>query len=253
MAPPGVRWLFTFVAMHYFLDPDFDPSIGLLCEEESHHAVRSLRLIEGAEVSVGTGDGRLFHCSIKQVQKKHLLLDVLSTSKAEQPSLHTTIAMAPVKSTSRLEWFLEKATELGIGTFMPLRSERTERPRINASRSERIAIAASKQSRRAFAPELLPLTDFAEALQTSAELKLIAHCEDHHKRVPLHVALHEMQAGRVIVLVGPEGDFSPSEIDAAVKAGFVEVNLGENRLRTETAGVYCAAILHAHQMKMESL
>lgn len=159
--------------------------------------------------------------------------------------------MAPVKNTSRLEWFLEKATELGIGRFMPLRSERTERPRINASRTARITIAATKQSRRAFAPELLPLTDFAEAIFSEADLKLIAHCETDRNRVPLQVALQETKAGRVVILVGPEGDFSPAEIEAAAKAGFVEVSLGENRLRTETAGVYCAAILYAHQMKMD--
>lgn len=237
--------------MHYFLDSNFDPSSGLLCEEESHHAQRSLRLGEHEEVLVGCGDGRLYHCVVKQALKKQLRLEVLSASTIAPPKLQTTIAMAPVKNTSRLEWFLEKGTELGVATFMPIRSERTERPRINTARAQRIVEAATKQSRRAHAPMLLPLTEFAEALQSDTALKLIAHCESGRNRIPLHTALQETVAGGVIILIGPEGDFSPSEIEAAAKAGFTEVSLGENRLRTETAGVYCAAILHMHQMKID--
>jgi 16S rRNA (uracil1498-N3)-methyltransferase len=237
--------------MHYFLDPHFNPHHGLLCEEESRHATKSLRLDAGNTIEVGNGKGMRYECRIVALGKKQLTLEVLQQSSIPPPSKMRAIGISPLKNSSRFEWFLEKTTELGLDKIIPLHCSRTERARVNEDRSDRILLAASKQSQRDHLPHLAALTPFAQALLLEADIKIIAHCDAARARRPMQKILQENAGKSVLVLVGPEGDFSQEEVGLAAKAGFAEAALGPNRLRTETAGVYCATLMAAlHQIDL---
>lgn len=229
--------------MHYFLDTAFDPSLGVLNAEESGHAIKALRIKAGDEIEIGNGRGARYHCAVTAVGKREVQVAVLSAKIAEADRVQCSIALAPTKNASRFEWFLEKATEMGMDELIPLHSSRTEHPRVNAARMERICHAASKQSQRSHLPGLHGLLPFTEVINQRAAIRLIAHCVQDRPRKDLLEVLQESKAESVLVLIGPEGDFSPEEIEAAAGAGFTEVSLGSQRLRTETAGVYCAALL----------
>lgn len=235
--------------MHYFLDPDFDPNTGILCPEESRHAIKSLRLAAGDSILVGNGKGKLYTCTVRHAGRDSLATAVTETMSIPPPRFRFDLAAAPVKNPTRFEWFLEKATETGVHTITPLLTRRTERPRFKTARGERIMHAAGKQSKRAWLAELNPLTPFGDVLGSAHGLKVIAHCDADRARRNFADLINETAAESVLVLIGPEGDFTPEEIDAAVAAGFTEADLGPNRLRTETAGVYCASVLAAMKMK----
>ena len=227
--------------MHYFLDPSFDPLVGILNEAESHHALKSLRLKEGDTIEVGDGKGNLFSSQIKTIGKTEIILDVLKNDFFEIPSPRLTIAIAPTKNPSRFEWFLEKATELGVYEIIPIETSRTERPRLKLDRAERIVLSATKQCQRNYLPKLHPLTSFKDILENKSEVKLIAHCEDDDRRVEFADFIRSASAKSILILIGPEGDFTPDEIKVAMDSGFNPVSLGKNRLRTEMAGVFAAA------------
>lgn len=230
--------------MHYFLDIHFNPATGILNEEETRHAVKSLRIVEGDQILIGDGKGNRFHSSVKLIGKKEIIVDVLSVEKFKISDLKLTIAIAPTKNPSRFEWFLEKATEMGVYKIIPIETKRTERPRFKHDRAERIIHAATKQSMRAYIPELKDLTPISEILNQADTLKLIAHCDENDDRVELSQILKTQSAQDLLILIGPEGDFTPEEIAQAIENGFKPVALGENRLRTETAGVYAAAMFY---------
>lgn len=227
--------------MHYFLDSDFDPNTGILCEEESRHAIKSLRIAVGDNILIGDGKGKRHETVIKVIGKKELIVDVLSTEDFEVALPRLTIAIAPTKNPSRFEWFLEKATELGVYKIIPIETKRTERPRFKHDRAERIIHAAAKQSMRAFTPALAELTSISKVLEMKIPLKLIAHCDESTTRLHISDFAGKNAADEILILIGPEGDFTSEEIDKAKENGFHPVVLGRNRLRTETAGVFAAA------------
>lgn len=226
--------------MHYFLDIDFDPATGILNEEESHHAVKSLRVVAGDKILIGDGRGRRFFSTVKHIGKKEIIVDIVREEVTETPKKTLTIAIAPTKNPSRFEWFIEKATELGVYQIIPLLTQHTERPRFKQDRAARIIHAAAKQSMRAFIPHLAELTPFADVMALKHTQKLIAHCHTDTHRVELS-SLNQIPKGEIMVLIGPEGDFSIPEVKLAEKNGYTPIGLGPNRLRTETAGVYVAA------------
>ena len=230
--------------MHYFLDIHFNPAIGILNEEETRHAVKSLRVSEGDEILIGDGKGNRYHSTVKLIGKKEIIVVILSSEKFDFPDPKLTIAIAPTKNPSRFEWFLEKATELGVYEIIPTETKRTERPRFKHDRAERIIHAATKQSMRTYIPEIKTLTAISEVLNIAGTLKLIAHCDEHDDRVELSEVLKTADAQDVLILIGPEGDFTADEITQAKGNGFKPVALGRNRLRTETAGVYAAAMFY---------
>lgn len=233
---------FLILAVHYFLDPTFNPATGILNEEESRHAIKSLRILAGAELLIGDGKGNRYHTAVKLVGKKELVVDVLKTERFDCPTPKLTIAIAPTKNPSRFEWFLEKATELGVYRIIPIQTKRTERPRFKHDRAERIIHAATKQSMRTYIPILEKLTPIAEVFKMDSSLKLIAHCdEDDSKRMDIKDLIKGSAATEILILIGPEGDFTAEEINNAKENGFQPVLLGRNRLRTETAGVFAAA------------
>jgi len=227
--------------VHYFLDSSFDTTTGILCEDESRHAIKSLRISVGDNILIGDGRGKRHTTVIKVIGKKELIVDVLSTEDFEIPIPKLIIAIAPTKNPSRFEWFLEKATELGVYKIIPLETRRTERPRFKHDRAERIIHAATKQSMRAFTTVLEQLTPISKVLELECPVKLIAHCDENTKRVHISDFSGEDAAKEILILIGPEGDFTTEEIDKASDNGFQPVLLGRNRLRTETAGVFAAA------------
>lgn len=222
--------------MQVFYTPQIQKITYQLTEEESKHAIKVLRLEAGDEVCMIDGVGGLYFGIIDEPDQKKCVIRVIE--KIEQynrRNYNLHIAIAPTKNIERLEWFLEKATEIGIDEITPLLCQRSERKAIKTDRLEKIVLSAMKQSIKAYKPKVNELTKFSDfiALQAS-ETTFIAHCED----VPKPSLKSKVGKNlKYTILIGPEGDFSPDEIELAKSRGIQEVHLGKSRLRTETAGV----------------
>jgi len=227
--------------MFFFHVPQ--PSTGVLPEEESLHAARVLRLEAGDVISLLDGKGGLYTAEITIPHAKRCGFRILSErTKGTGRDYRLHVAIAPTKNIDRLEWFVEKAVEIGVDEITPLLCRFSERKQLNIDRIEKILIAACKQSVQTVFPKLNPLTPFEELVSLAPEgCKCIAHC------YPLEKKDFKMQiTGQtdLLILIGPEGDFSLEEVELAVSNGFIPVTLGESRLRTETAGIMsCAAAL----------
>lgn len=219
-----------------FYTPDIDGVHYTLNEEESAHAVRVLRLKEGNTVTLADGRGGLYHAQIERIHPKHCSVAVLHHQEAyrrRQYRLH--IGIAPTKNIDRFEWFVEKATEIGIDEITPLLCEHSERKQVNMERLHRIAIAAMKQSQKAYLPAISPITPFEQWVRaTSDAQRYIAHC--HAGNLPLLKTAY-LPGMNVTIAIGPEGDFSRAEVQHALGWGYTEISLGASRLRTETAGI----------------
>lgn len=224
--------------MQLFYAPDITPPLHTLSEEESKHCVRVLRLACGDRLHITDGRGELYCCEIVDDNPRRCTVRVVSTQhEFEKLPYALTVACAPTKNTERFEWFLEKATEVGVSEIVPLLCERSERRALKIERAERVVVSAMKQSLKAFCPALRPLTPLADLLTEPFDgRRLIAHC-DAPRMEKRHLFDTLRPHENLLVLIGPEGDFSPAEIDAALRAGFEEITLGRQRLRTETAAV----------------
>jgi 16S rRNA (uracil1498-N3)-methyltransferase len=224
--------------MHLFYTPDITPSHPqyFLNEEESKHAVRVLRLEAGSPVQLIDGKGGLYTAEIKDAHPKRTILQITSvTTEYQKRNHYLHIAIAPTKNLDRLEWFLEKATEIGIDEISLIICQRSERKEAKTERLDKIITSAIKQSLKAYHPVLNEPIAFNKFLtQPFNGQKFIAHCEDRHKT---NLQAELQKHGRYLILIGPEGDFSPTEIDAALDNGYKAITLGESRLRTETAAL----------------
>lgn len=224
--------------MYLFYTPDIDKSCSL-SEEESAHCVRVLRYGLGDEILLTDGRGSTYHARITNPHPRHCEFEVISRENQEKThNVNIHIAIAPTKNIERLEWMVEKCTEIGVDEITPLLCRFSERKNLRVDRLEKIVLSAAKQSLTPYLPKLNELTDFATLMQQygrSDKLdKYIAHCYKDEKR-ELKDAITK---GRdVLILIGPEGDFSEQEVELAITKGFVPVGLGRSRLRTETAGV----------------
>ena len=230
--------------MQLFYAPEIILPEYTLSEEESRHAVKVLRLGVGDTLHITDGRGNLHHCRIISDSAKHCTVTVESTeTEFERLPYHLTMAVAPTKNIDRFEWFLEKATEIGVAEFVPLECDHSERRVIKPEREEKIITSAVKQSLKAYHPTLAPLTRFAEFVRTPREgRKFIAHCAEALREK--HYLASTIKAGeQVTVLIGPEGDFSTEEIALAVEQGWEEITLGTQRLRTETAAVVAVGMV----------
>ncbi len=224
--------------MQLFYHPDIQPFSLLVTfsRDESRHMIRVLRKKMGDQIHLTDGKGNLYLAEIIDDNDKKCQAQILSFEERPDPKgyrLH--VAIAPTKSNDRFEWFLEKSTEIGVDEITPLLCDHSERKKINTDRWNKVILSAMKQSLKFSLPKLNPLQSFEELLRTcSAEAKIIAHCTEGEKN-----NLRELleQKSDILVLVGPEGDFSPNEIQAASNAGFKNLDLGRSRLRTETAGI----------------
>ena len=222
--------------MHLFYTPDTTTNEYTLPEEESKHCVKVLRLEIGDEIFLVDGKGGFYRCEIIQAHPKRC--EVRCVEKTEnygKRDYHIHIAIAPTKNIERIEWFLEKCTEIGIDEITPLLCDHSERKVIKEERLEKVIVAAMKQSLKAYLPRLNPMTDFRQLVTSCREThKFIAHCNEGDKK-----RLDEVYrpGENVVILIGPEGDFSEEEVVLARHHGFVPVTLGMSRLRTETAGI----------------
>lgn len=224
----------------------YTPDIALnpeLPEEEAGHCIRVLRLMEGDEILLTDGTGSFYKAAISRAHAKHCEVSILESWK--QPPLwnfHLHIAVAPTKNMDRLEWFAEKATEIGIDSITCLNCRFSERRDVKPARLEKILVSAMKQSQKATLPRLTGMTDFKTFVtQPFTGRKFIAHCEEGEKLLLKNV-YHPGE--NVLILIGPEGDFSPEEIELARQQGFASISLGESRLRTETAALVACHTIH---------
>ncbi|MDA9563948.1 16S rRNA (uracil(1498)-N(3))-methyltransferase [Flavobacteriales bacterium] len=221
--------------MQLFYCPDISKGDSFLPSEESRHAIKVLRKKAGDSLSVVDGIGGLYTVRITEANHKKCCFVILEHFKNYNPlSYRLHIAIAPTKNNDRLEWFLEKSTEIGITEITPILCDHSERKIIKAERLEKVLISAMKQSGQATVPRLNPLCKLKDLQDLNSSVKYIAHCENekqgHLKK------LYEARKSSLI-LIGPEGDFSANEIDFALKQGYKPISLGNNRLRTETAGI----------------
>lgn len=220
--------------MNLFYHPNIQEGRHTLSEEESKHAIRVLRKREGDVIFTTNGKGQAFQGVIIDAHSKKTVLEVRLHEEQEAMRPELCIAFAPTKNTERVEWFLEKAVELGVSRVIPIVCEHSERKRSRIDRWERIMVSAMKQSLRYHLPVLQETCSFEEVLSLDYPKKLIAHCYDS-PRVDLKDALEVGQG--TLILIGPEGDFSLNEVQAAQKNEFTPVSLGARRLRTETAAL----------------
>ena len=230
--------------MQLFYAPDVTPPYYTLCEEESKHCVRVLRLKAGDELHITDGRGNLHRCRIVEPHQHHCTVEVIETkTEYEKLPYSLTMAVAPTKNIERYEWFLEKATEIGVAEVVPIVGEHSERKVIKHEREEKVITSAVKQSLKAYHPVLSEITPFAELVKSEfAGRKFIAHCGEAVKEKRyLASTLHKGEDA--LILIGPEGDFSPAEVALAVENGFEEITLGTQRFRTETAAVVATTVV----------
>ncbi|MCW8310037.1 16S rRNA (uracil(1498)-N(3))-methyltransferase [Sphingobacterium sp. InxBP1] len=226
--------------MQLFFTPDIDPSLKnfVLSEEESKHAIRVLRMNSGDRLHLIDGRGGLYEAEVIDPHPKRTVLSILKVEEDfQQPRYHLHLAVGPTKNIDRIEWFLEKATEVGIQEITPIICEHSERKEVKLDRLNKVIVAAMKQSLKAYLPKLNPAISFRQFLSrlpVEDVQKAIAHCVESDKKYLDQI----FQPGQhYIVLIGPEGDFSAEEIELALQAGFQPISLGEARLRTETAAL----------------
>ena len=224
--------------MQLFYAPDVTLPLYTLNEEESKHCVRVLRLREGDSLHITDGKGNLYHCNITEAHQHHCTVEVKETfSEWEKMPYSLTMAVAPTKNIDRFEWFLEKATEVGVSRIVPIECDHSERRTIKYDRELRVITSAVKQSLKAYHPKLEKLTPLRKLIAEPFEgQKFIAHCDaNSQERLFLPAIIKKNE--NILILIGPEGDFSPEEINFALENGFKPISLGTQRLRTETAAV----------------
>lgn len=229
--------------MHRFFAPDIEETL-LLPEVESQHAVRVLRLKEGGEIEVVDGKGTLFLCRISLAHSKKCGVEIVEAIPSPNHwGNKIVLCVAPTKNLDRIEWMAEKCVEMGVDRIIPLRCRYSERKELKTERLQKILVSAMKQSLKAAMPQLDEMTPIMDVINMPFEgQKFIAYCDDAVERKLL---AKEYKAGvDVMIMIGPEGDFSREEVDAAFANGFVPVSLGNSRLRTETAAVAACATCH---------
>ena len=252
--------------MELFYAHDVSDTVCRLDAEESAHCVRVLRHRCGDQIDVIDGTGSLLRCRLTDDNPKGASAAILSVVPdfGAHP-YRLTIGCCPTKNNDRFEWFVEKATEVGVDRIVPLIGERSERRVYKTDRARRIALSATKQSLKARIPEIAEPVSVREFLQASspvmpgssvmpghdrASLRLIAYCFEDPSvpRISIQESLNRFSGTDVSVLIGPEGDFSPEEASLALSLGFIPVHLGPSRLRTETAAVTAAIAVYLHYM-----
>jgi 16S rRNA (uracil1498-N3)-methyltransferase len=230
------------MSVPYFYEPLLTNFVStyILSEETSKHCVQVLRMKEGDRVDLTNGIGAIFESTITNAHKKNATVQIQNQKNIAAPVQKITLGISLLKNAVRLEWLLEKATEMGIHTIVPLLCERTIHERFKQDRMQNILQSAMIQSQQAWLPNLHTPTTFSECINnTKGAQKLIAHCEPTQK-----TSIKEINVSDdCILLIGPEGDFSPSEIEEAINQQYQAIHLGNTRLRTETAGIFALSVL----------
>ncbi|MGG5506466.1 MULTISPECIES: 16S rRNA (uracil(1498)-N(3))-methyltransferase [unclassified Myroides] len=235
--------------MQLFYSPSIDKTQSTFTfdKEESKHIIRVLRKKEGDILFVTNGQGTLFETRISLASDRHCLTEITQYTDKEQTPFRLHLAVAPTKMNERYEWFLEKATEIGIHEITPIICDHSERKVVKTERFEKIIQSAMKQSLQMYLPQLNAPITLKEFLKQDHQGALyIAHCEEDQEKELLKNSIKSQE--EYLLLVGPEGDFSPAEIKIALEKGFKPVSLGHTRLRTETAAlVACHSFVFANE------
>ncbi len=221
--------------MRLFYDSNI--SIGAkthqLSETESKHIVKVLRMNENDSIALVNGNGGYFEAKIIDPHPKRCLLDIIAEEQEKISTEEIHIALSPTKQMERIEWFIEKATEIGVTEISFITGTNSERVKMKPGRLEKKAISAMKQSQRRFLPKINELTSVSSFIASHPN-GLIAHCYDGEKSILTTI----FKSAKCPILIGPEGDFTKDEIELALDNGYKTITLGENRLRTETAALY---------------
>lgn len=229
--------------MIQFYSPDIEAN-GELPEEEAGHAVRVLRMQEGDELVSTDGRGNRFRSRITSASKRGVSLEILEKEfLGNHWHSPIEICVAPTKNADRIEWFLEKAVEIGVDKITLINTAHSERRKINTARLEKIIVSAMKQSLKTVLPQLEGPVKIEEVISRKFEGdSFVGYCADDVEKASLACRCRPQTPTRI--LIGPEGDFSPEEIKALMEAGFVPVTFGESRLRTETAALFALQTVH---------
>ena len=236
--------------MQLFYNPNISENSSEITfdKDESRHIVKVLRMGIGDTLKITNGTGSFFDAEIILATPKQCITKVLKEEEVEPLPYYLHLAVAPTKLNDRYEWFLEKATEIGISEITPIICHHSERKIIKSERYEKILQSAMKQSLKAHLPilnEAISLKNFIKSQNLEEGIRCIAHCEETNKK-SLKSVLQRNK--KTTILIGPEGDFSSEEINLAIKAGFLPVTLGDTRLRTETAAVVaCHSVAFINQ------
>ena len=234
--------------MHLFYTPSVSSANEnfTLSEEESKHCIRVLRLGIGDKIVLIDGKGGWYNAVITDENPKRCVVKIVEVQqKMGNRTFRLHIAIAPTKNNDRMEWFIEKATEIGIDEVSLIECKNSERNVIKTERLEKVAVAAIKQSLKAYLPkinELLAFKKFIDSTTNFKGQKFIAHCNEAVSKV--HLKTLYTKGEEAFILIGPEGDFTTEEVKLALSNGFKEISLGSSRLRTETAALYCCTVIN---------
>lgn len=228
--------------MELFYQKEIEQGYLWLHEEESRHAVKVLRHKSGDQIKLTNGQGSIYTASITKANHSKCEFVITGKEVFNPAAYYIHIAIAPTKNTERMEWFIEKVTELGTQKITLLSTQHTEKRKFKTERLEKKAIAAMKQSGQYFLPEIQISTDFKKFIRESIAAEKFIAVVDHEN--PKHLLHTASKLKNYLVLIGPEGDFSTEELKLALAAGFTKVSLGNTRLRTETAGIAACHILN---------
>lgn len=231
--------------MHRFYIPYLIEDPCTLGKEESWHCVKVLRLQAGNHIELSDGNGCLFKAEITEASPKACVLKILEQHKEPASKWELYVAIAPTKNIARIEWLVEKLTEIGVTEFIPFISHHSERKILKTDRLKKIAIEAMKQSNRAYLPiihELIPYREMLKSFKDFKGQKFILHCLEKERNT---FSESYKKGETALLLIGPEGDFSNLETEEAIGNGFIPITLGKHRLRTETAALVAACTLHA--------
>lgn len=228
--------------MIQFYAPDIETT-GILPESESGHCCRVLRMKEGDHIFLTDGHDHRFECEIIEAHPKRTAVEIISGAEVHPWwGFRLELCVAPSKHIDRMEWLIEKSVEIGVDRIVLMKCDRSERKAIKTERLKKIAVSAMNQSLKTRLPEITEVTPFKTLINDGfAGFKCLGYCDDTHPLLPFR---HEYKGGDVRILIGPEGDFSPSEVESAINAGYATVTFGGSRLRLETAALY--AVIAAH-------
>lgn len=230
------------MSVPYFYEPLIATGMTqfTLSETSSKHCVQVLRMDVGEPIEITNGQGGLFHATIQVAHKKNTLVAITKSLQTDRPKQQLHLAISLLKNAVRLEWLFEKATEIGVTSITPLVCERTIHERFKSERMQQIIQSAMIQSQQTWLPVLTEPITFKEFIaKATASQKLIAHCEPLSKTLIKSIK----PSDDLLLLIGPEGDFAPLEIEAAIANDYIPIDLGPTRLRTETAGIFALSCL----------
>lgn len=228
--------------MIQFYAPDIEKT-QTLPEAESGHCCRVLRMKEGDHVFVTDGHNQRFECVILDAHSKHTALEIVSRTEIKPWwGFQLELCVAPPKNMDRMEWVVEKAVEIGVNRIVLMRCDRSERKIVKTERLMKIAISAMNQSLKTRLPELTEVRTFNDIINDGfSGFCCIGYCDDRHPLLNFRDGYH---GGDVRIMIGPEGDFSPTEVEKAIAKGYIPVTFGDSRLRLETAAIYAVTAAH---------